>query len=100
GETAFEGGALPMLPVTNPESLLLLAHGQGATLESGFTYQQFRLMREQNKVLTELAAYAPARLNVSVNGGIEPTAEGQLVSGSYFSVLGIRPIAGRTISPE
>jgi predicted permease len=89
-----------MLPVKNPEGLLLLVHGQGASLESGFTFQQFRLMREQNKVLTKLAAYSPARLNVSVNGSIEPAAEGQLVSGSYFSVLGVRPIAGRAISPE
>jgi hypothetical protein len=39
-----------MLPVKNPERVLLLAHGRGPSLESGFTYQQFRLMREQNKV--------------------------------------------------
>src|SRR5439155_27133004 len=51
-------------------------------------------------VLTELAAYAPARLNVSVNGSIEPAVEGQLVSGGYFSVLVVRPSAGRAISPE
>src|SRR5262249_47830930 len=89
-----------MLPVKDPQGLLLLAHGQGASRQSGFSYQQFRLMREQNKVLTELVAYAPARLNVSVNGAIEPTTEGQLVSGSYFSALGVRPIAGRTISQE
>jgi putative ABC transport system permease protein len=74
-----------MLPVKNPEGLLLLVHGRGPSLESGFTYQQFRLMREQNKVLTDLAAYAPARLNVSIDGGIEPTAEGQLVSELFFT---------------
>jgi len=39
-----------MLPVKNPERVLLLAHRRGPSLEGGFTYQQFRLMREQNKV--------------------------------------------------
>jgi hypothetical protein len=27
-----------MLPVKNPERVLLLAHGRGPSLESGFTY--------------------------------------------------------------
>src|SRR5437867_4964487 len=89
-----------MLPVKDPESLLLLAHGQGASFQSGFTYGQYRLMREQNRVLTGLAAYSPVRLNVSVDGSVEPTAEGLLVSGSYFSLLGVSPIAGRAILVE
>src|SRR5204863_3295174 len=31
---------------------------------------------------------------------IEPTAEGQLVSGAFFPLLGVRPILGRAIGPE
>jgi predicted permease len=89
-----------MLPVKDPESLLLLAHGQGNSFESGFTYPQYRLMREHQSVLADMAAYSPVRLNVSVGGGVEPTADGQLVSGSYFSLLGVRPIIGRTIGAE
>ena len=51
-------------------------------------------------MFSDVAAYAPTRLNVSLEGGIEPTVEGLLVSGSFFSVLGVNAIAGRTIGPH
>jgi predicted permease len=89
-----------MLPVERPEELLLLTHGQGSSFESGFTFQQYRLMRRHNQVLEDLAAWSPVRLNVSVDGSTEPTTHGQLVSGSYFAVLGVRPAAGRAIGAE
>jgi predicted permease len=76
---------------------MLLTHGRGNAFQGGFTYQQYRLMRQQNQVLSDLAAWSTARLNVSIDGGLEPTADGQLVSGNYFSVLGVSPRAGRAI---
>ena len=36
----------------------------------------------------------------SLDGSIEPAAEGQLVSGSYFPLLGVRAVAGRMLGPE
>ena len=41
-----------------------------------------------------------ASLNVSVDDSFEPTLDGQLVSGRYFSLLGMSPVVGRTISVE
>ena len=78
-----------MLPVKDPQGLWLIG--------SGSTYQQFRAMRDQNQV-ADLAAYSLLQLNASVDGGLEPTTEGQLVSGSYFSLLGVNPLLGRTIA--
>jgi predicted permease len=89
-----------MLPIENPEQLLLLTHGQDGKFESGFTYQQYRAMQEQNRQSARLAAWAPARINVGVNGSIEPPLLGHLVSGGYFALLGVRPAAGRVIGPE
>ncbi|MGJ5813223.1 ADOP family duplicated permease [Paludibaculum fermentans] len=89
-----------LLPVERPAELQLLTHGQGSSFESGFTYGQFKSMRSQNRVLQDLAGWSSARINVSVDGAIEPPAAGQLVSGNYFSVLGVRAVAGRTIGRE
>src|SRR5262245_12911156 len=77
------------LPIKDPEGLMLLVRRSGTSVQGGFTYQQYRLMRTQNHVLADLAAWSTARINVGIDGAIEPTAEGQLVTGSYFSVLGV-----------
>lgn len=89
-----------ILPVKNPQSLMVLTHGQDRDFTGGFTYRQYRLMREQNRSLAGLETFSPARLNVSIDGGVEPTTEGQLVSGNYFSLLGVNPTVGRAIGPE
>jgi predicted permease len=80
-----------MLPVQDPAGLWVL--------EPGLTYQQYRALGERNEV-ARLAAYAIARFNVSIDGRVEPTADGQLVSGGYFSLLGVEPVIGRRIGEE
>src|SRR3954466_12182784 len=88
------------LPVRDPETLVLLTHSRDTSFDGGFTYQQYRAMRQRRGGFTELAAWSTARLNVSVDGNLEPTTAGQLVSGNYFSVLGVSPIIGRAIALE
>ena len=88
-----------MLPVKAPETLLLLGQRQGAALANEFSYQQYEMIRDHNRVL-DLAAYAGVRLNVSIDGRPEPATLGQLVSGRYFSLLGVGPAAGRALGPE
>src|SRR4029450_13391511 len=89
-----------MLPVRNPEDLLLLARTQGGAIGHGFTYGEFRLFHDRNQTFSDPASYSRVRLNVSVAGSMEPTVEGQLVSGGYFSTLSVRAVAGRTIGVE
>jgi predicted permease len=91
---------LRMLPVQNPEELLVLTTSSRGSIDYGFTYRRYQMFREQNRAFRDLAASSPLRLNVSVDGEVEPTVAGQMVSGSYFSVLGVNAIAGRTIGLE
>jgi hypothetical protein len=88
-----------MLPVRDPEYLLVLGQQDPTSVSNGFTYQQYQTIRDHNHVM-DLAAYSRVPLNVSIDGSTEPTAEGQLVSGSYFSLLGVHPALGRLLGPD
>jgi len=80
-----------MLPVKDPAGLWVAGEGM--------TFEQYRALRDDQAV-ADIAAYSAVRLNVSVDGSFEPTLDGQLVSGRYFSLLGVSPIIGRTIGVE
>ncbi len=88
-----------MLPVKDPERLLVAGRQQRDTVQTGFTYGQYRLLRDNNAV-ADLAGYTTAPINVSVDGPQEPAIQGQLVSGGYFSLLGVNPAIGVAIGPD
>ena len=68
---------LKMLPVNNPERLVLLSHSRGGTTVTTFPYRTYRQIRDQNEVLSGVLAYHPLRLSVSVDGQPEPALAGQ-----------------------
>lgn len=88
-----------MLPVKDPEGLLVVARQSGSDVQAGFSYDEYNVLRE-NADAAELAGYSPATFNVRIDGNLEPTVEGQLVSGTYFPLLGVNPILGRAIGVE
>ena len=88
-----------MLPVKDPHSLLSVVLKRDQTVETEIHYKDCLAMRE-NAQMTDLALYSLVRLSVSANGDPEPGVDAEMVSGNYFSVLGVRPIAGRPIGPD
>ncbi|MGA3201617.1 MAG: ABC transporter permease [Bryobacteraceae bacterium] len=88
-----------MLPVKNPETLLAVVRSRSGKVQNGFTYKEYKALREYGQ-MAELTAYSPTRLNVSVDGSLEPTIDGQMIAGNYFSLLGVNAIAGRAIDLE
>src|SRR5438093_1021065 len=83
---------LKMLPVSNPEELVLLGDAS--------SYPAFVDFRDRNQVFSGLLAFVGLlRFSVEANGQSE-VALGQLVSGNYYSVLGIKAILGRTLTAE
>ncbi|MBO0859356.1 MAG: ABC transporter permease [Chloracidobacterium sp.] len=91
---------LKTLPVDNPERLVLLGRALRGKTVAQFPYRAYKQIRDQNGVLSGLLAYHPLRLSVSVDNQPEPAVAGQLVSGNYYSVLGVNAALGRTIGPD
>ena len=91
---------LRRLPVKQPEQLVLFRHADSRAVMTRFAYSAYRQFREQNEVCSGVLAYHPLRLTVRVENSTEPAVAGQLVSGNYYSVLGVNAALGRTIAPD
>src|SRR5262249_37896301 len=73
---------------------------KGENTSTSFSYQAFLDFSAQNHSLTNIVAFADLdRLNISIDGEAE-LANGQIVSGSYYSGLGVNAAIGRPISEE
>lgn len=89
---------LKRLPVKQPEQLVLLRHANSRGTVTPFAYRTYKQFRDQNQAFSGVLAYHPLRLSVSVDGQPEPAVAGQLVSGNYYSVLGVNAALGRTLA--
>src|SRR5690349_15469004 len=103
---------LRSLPVQDPQHLVLFQwesdkwppHFSMTGWRSGFSfsYEAFKEFRAQQNVMSSVFAFAPLGFNdqnttVGING--EPTpADGAMVTGQYFSGLGVSPLLGRGIT--
>jgi predicted permease len=94
----IDAALLRMLPVNAPEQLVQLKTiGPGLPANDSFSYAAFQRLRQQAQVLAGLIAFRRQHnidLEVDAQSGL---AEGQAVSGSYFSMLGVRAVRGRTL---
>jgi predicted permease len=112
---------LKSLPVKNPKQLVLLQwatsgsqwppdpvlsslHGDmlptrtGGRTSTSFSYPAFQEFRARNQVFSSLFGFQSAdSLNVII-GGHASLASGEMVTGDYFSGLGVSPVVGRTIT--
>src|SRR5215213_8711357 len=105
---------LKSLPVEKPEELVLFsdATGEGTSVEDTpktgqwwlFSYASYDYLRTHNQSFQDIAALrsGTSRLSVrpadSQSGAARPS--GQLVTGNYFSVLGVRAMRGRAFTPD
>jgi putative ABC transport system permease protein len=101
---------LTSLPVERPEELVLLTApaefkgGRSSNDNSGsmdyiFSYPMFRELEKQPRGLTGLAGFRRFGANIAFRS---QTISGQLLvaSGGYFPILGVKPLLGRTITPD
>jgi predicted permease len=66
---------------------------------AGASWLEYQDLQKQVPALRDIVASQMVAFNVGEKGRTERT-HGQLVSGNYFSALGLKPAAGRFIRPE
>src|ERR1700761_4886091 len=69
----------------------------GGETSTSFSYPVYEQLRRENRTLADVMAFKPyGRVAVTVRGEAE-TAEAEMVSGNYYSVLEVKPQLGRGI---
>ena len=87
------------LPVEQPDRLVRLWQTRDGILRGQIAYSSYEFYRDNNDSFTGLTTQSPAIVNVS--GGDRSTrVYGAVVTGNYFSLLGVRPALGRGFLPE
>ncbi len=123
--TILDSVLLRTLPVHDPEQLVSLtdpdAHGMSNGSEDGdrslLAYSEFEYLRDHNEVFSGMFAADSSLPKVSITidspsaaeesgsfaragSGMKDQARVSLVSGGYFTTLGIQPAIGRVFGPE
>src|ERR1700726_3234542 len=102
---------LRSLPVQNPSQLVLFGAGKwGGIMDEVpnrgwqlFSYPFYRQVRRDSSVFSYVTAISsmPNQVHGTIGEGSETEAiDARLVSGTYFSTLGVNPILGRTFTEE
>jgi predicted permease len=101
---------LSRLPVTRPDELVILSDPANSGVDIGWdtgdreliTYPEFLALQEQSKSFSSLMASQSSLLPVQarVNGGDPEEMQTRMVSGEYFSTLGVATVVGRTFAAD
>ena len=95
------------LPIQNPQELVILrapgpatghVSSDGDSTES-FSYPMYKGLRDRNSVFSGILARYGFSASVASHGQTD-RASGEVVSGNYFDLLGVRPALGRVFTQD
>lgn len=94
---------LRLLPVKDPQQLVLLSmkgfHYGGNWGGNALSYPMYKDFKEHNSVFSDMFCRFPYNVSLGYNGNTERVS-GELVSGTYFPVLGVGAAVGRTFTAD
>jgi predicted permease len=101
---------LKSLPVADPATIVQIGDGDNCCVIGGlqgrysiYSYALYQHLRQQAPELEELAAFQSGAWKVGVRRSGTNTSEpfaSQFVSGNYFTTFGLKPYAGRLLTPD
>ncbi len=101
--TLLDQVLLRLLPVKNPQQLVLLTmrgrHYGNNWGGNAISYPMYRDFQDHNEVFSGMFCRFPEHVSMTFGGQSERVAA-ELVSGTYFSVLGVGTAVGRAFTPE
>jgi predicted permease len=101
--TLLDQVLLRLLPVKNPQSLVLLTtkgkHYGSNWGSNAISYPMYKDFQAHNEVFSGMFARFPLYSSVTIGNQAE-RVKAELVSGTYFDVLGIGTAIGRPFTPE
>jgi predicted permease len=88
------------LPVKDPQQLVVVATKQrGLDFPIPLSYPDFQDYRQLKAVFSDMIGYVPDPVNLQA-GGRPTRAWAELVTGNYFSMLGLEAVRGRTFAAD
>lgn len=90
---------LRMLPVSHPEQLVILDCLSRNGTRGSFSHADYEWISERNQVFSGVMASAGWRLEWNKDI-VKRSVNASLVSGNFFSVLGVRPVLGRVFESD
>ncbi|MGH9719749.1 MAG: ABC transporter permease, partial [Bryobacteraceae bacterium] len=88
---------LRTLPVECPGRLVLLSAASRNGTRGSFSYADYQWIRDRNDVFSGVLASARFTADMTLDGRVR-RVNAAVVSGNYFSVLGVRPAHGRLLT--
>src|SRR5580700_2659242 len=95
----FNAFLLRPMPVDQPDSLVAMYATSPAVQAEGMSYPELLDLRKQDTGLSEILGFTGYPLSVT-DGERPEVIWGEIVTGNYFSGLGVHPVAGRAFLPE
>ncbi len=101
--TLLDQVLLRLLPVQDPQQLVQLkwkgSYYGSNTGDAAISYPMYKDFRDRNQVFSGVICRYALPLSLGLSGRGE-RLDGELVSGNYFQVLGVKAALGRVITPD
>ncbi len=88
------------LPVERPDRLVdVYTTSRDGDTYATSSYPDYLDLKAKNAVFADMLGFSPSLNAVKLAEGSRP-ALGEIVTGNYFQVLGVKPLIGRTLLPD